>query len=100
MPDELPRSIEVESAGLRFRGFPALIDRGDSLSLRVLESPDTAEIETRQAQRRLFVWEHRHAIEYELTDEPVERLNRLSAPSLIELIVRGTREEVSRHGLA
>jgi hypothetical protein len=40
------------------------------------------------------------AIEYELTDEPVERLNRLSAPNLIELIVRGTREEVFRHGSA
>ncbi len=40
------------------------------------------------------------AIEYELTDEPVERLNRLSAPSLIELIVQGTREELSRHGSA
>jgi hypothetical protein len=37
------------------------------------------------------------ASEYELTDEPVERLNRLSAPSLAELIVRGTREELSRH---
>jgi hypothetical protein len=37
------------------------------------------------------------AIAYELTDEPVERLNRLSAPSLVELIVRGTREELSRH---
>jgi hypothetical protein len=37
------------------------------------------------------------AIAYELTDDPVERLNRLSAPSLVELIVRGTREELSRH---
>jgi hypothetical protein len=37
------------------------------------------------------------ALEYELTDEPVERLNRLSAPNLIELIVRGTREELSSH---
>jgi hypothetical protein len=37
------------------------------------------------------------ALEYELTDEPVERLNRLSAPTLVELIVGGTREELSRH---
>jgi hypothetical protein len=37
------------------------------------------------------------ALEYELTDEPAERLNRLSASNLIELIVRGTREELSRH---
>jgi hypothetical protein len=36
------------------------------------------------------------AIEYELSDEPVERLNQLSATSLIELIVKGTREELSQ----
>jgi hypothetical protein len=39
------------------------------------------------------------AIEYELSDEPVERLNRLSATSLIELIVQGTRDELARHRL-
>jgi hypothetical protein len=37
------------------------------------------------------------AIEYELSDEPVERLNRLSAPSLIEIIVQGTRDALVRH---
>lgn len=37
------------------------------------------------------------AIEYELTDEPVERLNRLAAPTLVELIVQATRDEVVRH---
>jgi hypothetical protein len=37
------------------------------------------------------------AIEYELSDEPVERLNRLAAPALVELIVQGTREAVVRH---
>jgi len=37
------------------------------------------------------------AIEYELTDEPVERLNRLAAPALVELIVQATRDAVVRH---
>jgi len=37
------------------------------------------------------------AIEYELSDEPVERLNRLAAPALVELIVQATREAVVRH---
>ena len=36
------------------------------------------------------------AVEYELTDEPVERLNRLPADSLIEMIVQGTRAELAR----
>jgi len=37
------------------------------------------------------------AIEYELSDEPVERLNRFAAPTLVELIVQATRDEVVRH---
>ena len=37
------------------------------------------------------------AIEYELSDEPVERLNRLAAPTLVELIVQATRDAVVRH---
>jgi hypothetical protein len=37
------------------------------------------------------------ALKYELSDEPVEQLNRKSAASLVELIVKGTREELSRH---
>jgi hypothetical protein len=37
------------------------------------------------------------AIEYELSDEPVERLNRFAAPTLVELIVQATRDAVVRH---
>jgi hypothetical protein len=37
------------------------------------------------------------AIEYELSDEPVERLNRLAAPTLVELIVKGTHDAVARY---
>ena len=36
------------------------------------------------------------ALEYELTEEPVERLNRISADSLVEIIVQGTRAELTR----
>jgi hypothetical protein len=37
------------------------------------------------------------ALEYELSDEPVEQLNHRSAAGLVELIIKGTREELSRH---
>jgi hypothetical protein len=36
------------------------------------------------------------ALEYELTEEPVERLNRMSADSLVEIIAQGTRAELTR----
>ena len=35
------------------------------------------------------------ALEYRLTDEPAEQLNRLPAQALIELIVRGVRERLA-----
>lgn len=40
------------------------------------------------------------AIDYELTDEPAERLNRLPASNLIELIVQGTRDQIARNRTA
>src|SRR6187431_1624613 len=36
------------------------------------------------------------AVEYELSNEPMERLNRLSAPSLVNLIVEATRNALSQ----
>ena len=41
--------------GITFKGYPALIDSGDSVSLRLLDSPGRANAEMRKGLRRLFV---------------------------------------------
>ncbi|MEN6458973.1 MAG: ATP-dependent RNA helicase HrpA [Thermoguttaceae bacterium] len=51
--DTLPAELEMSRDRLLIRAFPALIDRGDSVSLRLMDSLDRAEHETRFGIRRL-----------------------------------------------
>jgi ATP-dependent helicase HrpA len=51
---DLPDQVELERGGIRLRGFPALVDRGDSVAVQVLDSPETAARAHRIGLRRLF----------------------------------------------
>lgn len=51
----LPESLDLERAGIRMRGFPALVDRGDGVDIRVLDSADSAEQAMRSGLRRLVM---------------------------------------------
>lgn len=50
---DLPEQIAVKRGGLALAGFPALLDRGDSVSLRLLDVREQALAETRLGVRRL-----------------------------------------------
>ncbi len=52
---ELPKRIEVQRGGVSLPAHPALIDQGDTVSLRLLDAPEKATLETRAGVRRLFV---------------------------------------------
>ena len=52
---ELPESVDLDRAGIKLRGYPALVDQGDSVALRVLDSPEGAELAQRTGLRRLFM---------------------------------------------
>ncbi|MDP6445179.1 MAG: ATP-dependent RNA helicase HrpA [Pirellulaceae bacterium] len=57
---ELPESIELERGGAIVSCFPTLVDRGDSVSLRLYDSQLRAAAENRRGLRRLFcIAEHR-----------------------------------------
>ncbi len=45
----------MQQAGIEVRGYPALIDQGDGVSLGVLDSAANAEAATRRGLRRLFM---------------------------------------------
>ena len=51
----LPESVDLDRAGIKLRGYPALVDQGDSVALRVLDSPEGAELAQRAGLRRLFM---------------------------------------------
>jgi ATP-dependent helicase HrpA len=51
----LPESVDLDRAGIKLRGYPALVDQGDSVAVRVLDSPEGAELAQRAGLRRLFM---------------------------------------------
>ncbi|MEZ5258866.1 MAG: ATP-dependent RNA helicase HrpA [Ilumatobacteraceae bacterium] len=52
---ELPELIESERNGHAVRGYPALVDDGDSVSIRVLTNERTQEVSMRAGTRRLLL---------------------------------------------
>lgn len=51
----LPRFVDATSAGHTVRAHPALVDEGDSVALRLLDSPDEADRAMSQGTRRLLL---------------------------------------------
>jgi ATP-dependent helicase HrpA len=73
---ELPESVEISHGGVTVYGYPALIDAGDSVSLRLLESKYTALESTRAGIRRLFMIQLREELRYlERTIPKIERMS-------------------------
>jgi len=62
--DEVPREHDAVVGGVRVHGFPALVDEGDAVALRVLPTPAEADAEHRLGVRRLLLlgttppWKH------------------------------------------
>jgi ATP-dependent helicase HrpA len=52
---ELPRSVERTRAGLAVHGFPALVDRGTTVDVRVLDSVSAQRASMRAGTRRLLI---------------------------------------------
>ncbi|MBK1720820.1 ATP-dependent RNA helicase HrpA [Thiocystis violacea] len=52
---DLPEHVELTRAGIKLRGFPALLDAGDSVAIQVLDSAEGAAAAQRGGLRRLFM---------------------------------------------
>jgi ATP-dependent helicase HrpA len=61
---DLPPSVEVKRDGMTFLGYPALIDRGASASLELLDSLEHARESMRSGVRRLFMTQVRDELRY------------------------------------
>jgi ATP-dependent helicase HrpA len=53
--DALPEYIDTERAGIRLRGYPALVDRGDSVAIRLVDNEADAARVMRAGLRRLIM---------------------------------------------
>ncbi len=61
---ELPEIMEVKIGGRNVIGFPALVDEGDTVALRVQDTPEKAAAAHRKGLRRLFALELREQIKF------------------------------------
>ena len=60
----LPESIETQQAGAALKGYPALLDDGDSVSLQIFETPDMARQRMRAGVRRLYMLNARDQVRH------------------------------------
>jgi ATP-dependent helicase HrpA len=52
---DLPERVEIRVQGISLNGYPALVDNGDSVSMRLFDSLDEARDAMRAGTRRLFM---------------------------------------------
>jgi len=62
--DELPESITMEQNGLEMTAYPALVDRGDSVDLTLMDTQSQATDFTGKGLRRLFMLAQADSIKY------------------------------------
>ncbi|MBA2491554.1 MAG: ATP-dependent RNA helicase HrpA [Gammaproteobacteria bacterium] len=60
----LPESIETQQAGAALKGYPALLDDGDSVSLQVFDTRDGARRRMRAGVRRLYMLNARDQVRH------------------------------------
>ena len=65
---DLPERVELPVNGRNVQGFPALVDRGESVSLRLLESREAARAAHRRGVRRLLLVDYAREIRYQVED--------------------------------
>ena len=53
--DDLPESVSYESAGVELTGYPALVDQGEAVGVRVFQDPDVATESHADGLARLFI---------------------------------------------
>jgi ATP-dependent helicase HrpA len=52
---DLPESVELPRGDVTLKGYPAVVDQREAVGLRLLDTPERAERETRRGLRRLFL---------------------------------------------
>ncbi|MEQ8770570.1 MAG: ATP-dependent RNA helicase HrpA [Phycisphaerales bacterium] len=66
--DELPITITLERAGSSVKGYPCLVDQGDAVGVRVLESRELAQQAMKRGLARLFVPILRDDLKFQVAD--------------------------------
>ncbi|MCH8506922.1 MAG: ATP-dependent RNA helicase HrpA, partial [Ectothiorhodospiraceae bacterium] len=77
----LPESVEYQQQGVGLKAYPALVDEGSSVALRLLDDPSDAAHRSRAGVRRLLMLALRDQMRYLATRLPeMERMGLQYAP--------------------
>ncbi|MCA9134752.1 MAG: DUF3418 domain-containing protein, partial [Planctomycetales bacterium] len=68
--DELPQQVTVQRSGLRIAAFPALVDTGTAVEMRLADTPGEAEQWTAGGLTRLFALKHHRALRSQVAHLP------------------------------
>lgn len=72
---DLPERVEIQHAGMTINGYPALVDAGTSVSLRLFDQPEVAAEMMHGGVRRLFMLQVADELQYAEQSLPdIERL--------------------------
>jgi ATP-dependent helicase HrpA len=85
----IEKSLSVEQGGIRLVGFPALVDEGESVALRLLDSEPAARLSHRAGVRRLIM----------LTQAKDIRYLRKNLPNLARMRLQYTKVPDAPKGL-
>ncbi len=78
---DLPEHVEIRRHGMTLLGFPALVDMQTSVSLRLLESQESAQAAMGPGLRRLFMVQTRQEVRYLERNLPqIEKMSLYYAP--------------------
>jgi ATP-dependent helicase HrpA len=80
--------MEVRKGGTSLIGFPALIDKGDAVSIEVFDEPEVAAAKHRAGLRRLFALQIRDALKY--LEKNIPDLQKMA----VAYMPLGTQEEL------
>ncbi|WP_048441042.1 ATP-dependent RNA helicase HrpA [Caenimonas sp. SL110] len=85
---ELPELMEVRKGATSLVGFPALIDKGDAVTIEVFDEPEVASAKHRVGLRRLFALQVKEALKY--LEKNIPDLQRMA----VQYLQLGTQEEL------
>ncbi|WP_255428188.1 ATP-dependent RNA helicase HrpA [Ramlibacter cellulosilyticus] len=85
---ELPELMEIRKGGTSLVGFPALIDKGDAVTIEVFDEPEVAAAKHRGGLRRLFALQLRDALKY--LEKNIPDLQKMA----VAFMPLGTQEEL------
>ncbi|MCZ6502468.1 MAG: DUF3418 domain-containing protein, partial [Gammaproteobacteria bacterium] len=89
--DELPAQVEIEQAGIRIKGYPAIVDKGDSVSIEVIDNRLTAGRLSERGLLRLVMLQLKEQKKY--VEKSIPGFEKFA----LFYATRGSRDELLSH---